>query len=152
MLLGGRAAEKLVFGHLSTGAADDLGKATEIARSMVARYGMDEALGSVTYDPERSRFLGQPEGQAWAEPRRYSEATAREIDEAVRRIVAADFERAGAILVENREILERCAERLLREETLDESQIAELTADLKPAEGPAPEGPDAAGSGGRAAE
>jgi cell division protease FtsH len=59
VLLGGRAAEKLVFDEVSTGAADDLAKATEIARSMVARYGMDETLGYVTYDIDRGGFLGQ---------------------------------------------------------------------------------------------
>jgi len=60
VLLGGRAAEKLVFGHLSTGADDDMDKATDIARSMVTRYGMDEKLGYVTYDAGKGSFLGQP--------------------------------------------------------------------------------------------
>ncbi|MFM9885767.1 MAG: ATP-dependent zinc metalloprotease FtsH, partial [Burkholderiales bacterium] len=74
VLLGGRAAERLVFNELSTGAADDLAKATDIARNMVARYGMDEELGSVSYDADRATFLGQTETTTYLE-RRYSEAT-----------------------------------------------------------------------------
>src|SRR3546814_8490148 len=77
VLLGGRAAEKAVFGHLSTGAADDLARVTDIARSMVTRYGMDEALGYVTYDRDRPSFLGQPVPQGYAE-RGYSEETRSE--------------------------------------------------------------------------
>src|SRR5690606_17567158 len=71
VLIGGRASEKLVFGHLSTGAADDLAKATDIARSMVMRFGMDEGLGYVSYDSGTPSLLGQPQGgQSWFE-RRY---------------------------------------------------------------------------------
>ncbi|MFW5724701.1 MAG: ATP-dependent zinc metalloprotease FtsH [Halochromatium sp.] len=132
VLLGGRAAEKLVFRHLSTGAADDLAKATEIARSMVTRYGMDEELGYVTYDFARGSFLGSPE---YPSPSRdesgFSEATAQAIDEAVRTIIQTVFERALAILNENREILDRCAQALLERETLDEGDLRELTHDLE---------------------
>ncbi len=129
VLLGGRAAEKLVFGHLSTGAADDLVKATDIARSIVTRYGMEEKLGYVAYESERTPFLQPAPGQAVTE-RHYSEQTAREIDLAVRRIVEECFERALGILERNREILERCARRLLEVETLDEEELRRLTADL----------------------
>lgn len=81
VLLGGRAAEELVFGEISTGASDDLVTVTEIARSMVTRYGMDETLGRAAYETERGTFLGQPiEGGG----RRFSQETAREIDVAVR--------------------------------------------------------------------
>ncbi len=133
VLLGGRAAEKLVFGHLSTGAADDLVKATDIARAMVTRYGMDERLGFVAYDVERNPFL-QPAPGALPAERRYSEETAREIDEAVRRIVERGFGRALHILETNRTVLERTARRLLEQETLDEEELRALTRDLVPAD------------------
>ncbi len=129
VILGGRAAEKLVFGHLSTGAADDLVKATDIARSLVTRYGMVEGLGYVAWEVDRSPFLQPAPGQSVSE-RRYSEETAREIDLAVRRIVEECFERACAILEANREVLDRCARRLLETETLDEEELRRLTTDL----------------------
>jgi cell division protease FtsH len=130
VILGGRAAEKIVFDHLSTGAADDLVRATDIARSIVARYGMDPKLGSVAYDVERSPFL-QPVAGQYSIERRFSEDTAREIDLAVRRIIDEQFERTVGILQENREILERCARELLETETLDEAALRRLTADLR---------------------
>jgi len=83
VLLGGRASESLFFGEVSTGAADDLAKATEIARSMVVRFGMDPKLGQVAYEPEAAPLLGMPAGADWR-PRRYGEETARAIDTAVR--------------------------------------------------------------------
>jgi cell division protease FtsH len=83
VLLGGRAAEIVIGGDVSTGAADDLAKATDIARGMVLRFGMDEHLGPVAWDTEQGQFLQQP-GVFWR-PRRFSETTAREIDQAVRR-------------------------------------------------------------------
>ena len=129
VILGGRAAERIVFDHLSTGAADDLVRATDIARSVVARYGMDEKLGSVAYDVERSPFL-QPVAGQYSLERRFSEDTAREIDLAVRRIIDEQFERTEAILARNREVLERCARELLQTETLDEAALRRLTADL----------------------
>ncbi len=131
VLLGGRAAEKLVFNEVSTGAADDLAKVTDIARSMVTRYGMDEDLGYVAYDKDRPGFLGQPVPQGLSSEREYSEETARRIDAAVRSIVQAVFERAYGILERNRAILDRCAEALLQQETLDEAELRELTRDLK---------------------
>ncbi|RMF79812.1 MAG: ATP-dependent zinc metalloprotease FtsH, partial [Nitrospirae bacterium] len=132
VLLGGRAAEKLVFGALSTGAADDLAKATDIARDMVTRYGMDEGLGYVVYEQSQPGFLGKasevPMGGC-----RVSEQTARSIDETIRDIIQAQFRRATAILEANRAILDRCAERLLAQETLEEGELKELTRDLAPA-------------------
>jgi len=136
VILGGRAAEKIVFDHLSTGAADDLVRATDIARSLVARYGMDPKLGSVAYDVERSPFLQPVTGQ-YAIERRFSEDTAREIDLAVRRIIDEQFDRAVEILANNREILERCARELLETETLDEVALRRLTADLRRVREPA---------------
>ena len=128
VLLGGRAAEKLVFEEVSTGAADDLAKVTDIARNMVARFGMDEELGYVTYDPDRPNFLGQ---LAPPPERRYSEETARIIDAAVRRIIQTVFERTIAILSNNREVLENCASALLHKETLDEEELRTLTRELR---------------------
>ncbi|WP_119353590.1 ATP-dependent zinc metalloprotease FtsH [Azohydromonas sediminis] len=128
VLLGGRAAEKLVFGHLSTGAADDLAKVTDIARDMVTRYGMVEELGYVAYEAQPPRFLDVPAmSQGGCQP---SPATQQRIDEAVRAIVMGAFERATAILREHRDVLERCARELLARETLDEAALRALTAPL----------------------
>jgi cell division protease FtsH len=128
VLLGGRAAEHIVYGHLSTGAADDLAKVTDIARSMVMRYGMDEKLGSLSYEEERAPFLPVPLGGA---ERRYSEETARDIDRAVHAIAQAAFDRAVAILTKHRATLEDGARRLLQQETLSEEDIAGLAATLR---------------------
>jgi cell division protease FtsH len=127
MLLGGRAAEILALGEPSTGAADDLARATDIARAMVARYGMDAALGHVRYEDEGPRLLPPVPGLAMAR-RDYGEATAREIDEAVRRLVEAAFARARAILVERRDALARGAALLLERETLAGPELAALLA------------------------
>ena len=135
VLLGGRAAEQVVFGHLSTGAADDLAKATDIARDMVMRYGMDEKLGPVTYDTERPSFLNVPVEMTWHE-RRYSEETAHAIDQAVQRIVERDYARAIDILSKQRKVLERGAALLLEHETLDEVALASLRKELAPLDPP----------------
>jgi cell division protease FtsH len=129
VLLGGRAAEKLVFDELSTGAADDIAKATDIARDMVMRYGMDEGLGYVSYAQARPRFLELP----GTVPYRGGEAspeTAQCIDAAVRTIVHAAFDKSTALLRDNRATLDRCAKALLDKETLDEAEIAGLSARL----------------------
>ncbi|MFC5499363.1 ATP-dependent zinc metalloprotease FtsH [Caenimonas terrae] len=126
VLLGGRAAEKLVFGQLTTGAADDLAKVTDIARDMVARYGMDEGLGYVAYEAPPPRFLELPgELQPGA---RISPAVQQRIDEAVRAIVMDAFERSTALLAQRRDVLERCAKALLEHETLDEAALKALVA------------------------
>jgi cell division protease FtsH len=123
VLLGGRAAEQVVFGHLSTGAADDLAKVTNIARSMVMRYGMVPSLGNVAYEDERSPFLAN---QVLAKAREYSEQTAREIDVAVRDIVKAAYDKALGILSREKALLESWAKRLLEKETLAELELGEL--------------------------
>ncbi|EKO7013812.1 ATP-dependent metallopeptidase FtsH/Yme1/Tma family protein [Escherichia coli] len=128
VLLGGRAAEKLVFGELSTGAADDLARATDIARDMITRFGMDEGLGYIAFEAQRPRFLDTPElahGGC-----RVAESTLARIDQAIRDIVMGVFERAYRILDINRAVLERCARELLARETLDESDIRQLTQGL----------------------
>ena len=127
VLLGGRAAEHVVYGHLSTGAADDLAKVTDIARSMVMRYGMDEKLGNLSFEDERPLFLPVPVAGG---ERRYSEDTAREIDRAVRDIAKTAFDRAARILTENRRVLEEGARQLLQKETLSEAQIGAIAASL----------------------
>jgi cell division protease FtsH len=126
-LLGGRAAEMLAFEELSTGAADDLDKATDVARSMVMRYGMDDALGQATYGEERPLFLG---GTTIPQPqtRSYSEQTAWQIDEAVRRLVDQAFDRATAILSQNRPLLDETAKSLLERETLTAEDLPEHVA------------------------
>src|SRR5947209_9729757 len=127
-LLGGRAAEQLVFREISTGAADDLARATDIARAMVLRYGMSDALGNVTYDRDRSPFL-QPNLPAPQE-RNYSEETADAVDRAVRQLVDAAFQKASGVLQQNRSLLDRTAAALLETETLDEAAIERLKSEI----------------------
>jgi cell division protease FtsH len=126
VLLGGRAAELTVFGHLSTGAADDLRRVTDIARSMVTRYGMSERLGSVAYDRDPRSFLTGPDLPPQPREQDYAEETAAVIDKEVRGIVQSAMERALGILRERRDVLERTAQRLLEKETLDEKELTEL--------------------------
>jgi cell division protease FtsH len=137
MLLGGRAAEMLLIGHASTGAADDLAKATDIARSMVMRYGMDDTVGQVALENQPSPFLGPlPEGLDLGH-RQYSQETAREIDCAVRALIDAAFKRATVLLTERRGVLEEGSQRLLARETLAEEDILQL---VRPAIGQARKG------------
>jgi cell division protease FtsH len=123
VLLGGRTAEEIVFGRLSTGAADDLSRVTEIARSMVTRYGMFPELGPLAYETEPDGFLaGIPQV-----PRRlYSEQTAREIDMAIRGLVEGAHARARLILEANRALLEEGARQLLAKETLGDAELQVL--------------------------
>lgn len=125
VLLGGRAAEKIIYGHLSTGAADDLVKATDIARAMIARYGMEPELGHVSYDTDRPGFLGSGDQSSWLN-RRYSEATAERMDRAVREIIEQIFARTVALLEANRPLLERTSAELLERETLDETDLLKV--------------------------
>jgi cell division protease FtsH len=127
-LLGGRAAEQLVFAEISTGAADDLARATDIARAMVLRYGMSDALGNVAYDRDRSPFL-QPNFPVPQE-RNYSDDTAQAVDGAVRGFVDHAFEQASAILRRNRGLLDRTAAALLETETLSEPDIERVKQEI----------------------
>jgi cell division protease FtsH len=131
VLLGGRAAEHLVFAHLSTGAADDLARASDIARNMVARYAMVPELGNATFLDDAPGFLGP--GGARFGGHDYSEATAREIDLAVRELVDAAFARARAILERHASVLRESAERLLAQETLDEDALRPFLEKVAPA-------------------
>jgi cell division protease FtsH len=129
VLLGGRAAELLIFDMPSTGAADDLSKATEMARAIVTRYGMDEKLGLMAYESERALLLpGAPEFNG---EHRYSEATAREIDCAIREALRAAFDRATAVLTRARRVLERGARVLLEQESLGEAELGKLKEELE---------------------
>jgi cell division protease FtsH len=126
VLLGGRAAEYIVFGHLSTGAADDLRRVTDIARSMVTRYGMSERLGGVAYERDTRSFLAGPDLPSMPRERDFGEETGNAIDAEVRGIVQNAFERTLGLLRERREVLERAARRLLEKETLDEAELLQL--------------------------
>lgn len=129
VLLGGRAAESLVFSEISTGAADDLARATDIARNMVVRFGMVAELGQVAYEPESGSFLvGQT--QAWR-PRTYADGTAEAIDHAVKDLIEVGFKTAKAILQRNRNVLDAAARELLARETLSDGDLLTLTAGLE---------------------
>jgi cell division protease FtsH len=135
--LGGRAAESLIFGDMTTGASDDLEKVTEMARAMVTRYGMSDKLGPMTFgQKEELVFLGKEIG----EQRDYSEEVARQIDSEVSEIVHTAYERAFEVLKEHRATLDAIAETLLEVETLDaKAFLAVVEGDELP-EPPAPGG------------
>ena len=125
VMLGGRGAEDLVYdGIVSTGASDDLQKATELARQMVTRFGMSERLGNMTYGlPPNQRFLKTLAG---VEERDYSEHTAEAIDEEVRSLIDSSYSRVTNILRQRRPALEAIVKRLIEKETLDESELKSL--------------------------
>lgn len=127
VLFGGRAAEVLVFSELSTGAADDLVKATELARSMVTRYGMEERVGQMTYEEQPHLFLDIP-NMPQSQRREYSEETAREIDCAVREILDAAYKRASETLEKHHAVLMETAQKLLDKETLTADELPTLRA------------------------
>ncbi|MCX7896574.1 MAG: ATP-dependent zinc metalloprotease FtsH [Rhodocyclaceae bacterium] len=131
VLLGGRAAEKLIFGEYSTGAADDIARATDIARDMVTRFGFDEDLGFIAFEAQRPRFLDVPELTSGG--CKVAEATQHRIDAAIRAIVMSAFARATEILESKRALLERGAKLLLEKETLDEAAIRALVEETPPA-------------------
>ena len=129
VLLGGRAAEKIIFNEITTGAQNDLQRATEIARSMVAMYGMNEKLGQVTYLQPANQFLQQ----GLFQPKEFSEHTALLIDEEVRKIIEARMVLAEKTLVEQRPLLEKIAKVLLEKEALDDEEFKALLAEEIPA-------------------
>ena len=124
VLLGGRAAELLSFGVVSTGASDDLQKATDIARAMVVRYGMDAGVGQAVFAAEQSPFLGQQ--SIVMERMNVSEETASKIDRAIREFVEAAFAQASAVLKIRKRILDEGAAQLLEKETLNEADLDDL--------------------------
>ncbi|HSW64413.1 MAG TPA: ATP-dependent zinc metalloprotease FtsH [Dissulfurispiraceae bacterium] len=123
VLLGGKAAEELVFGEASTGAKNDLERATDMATAMVKSYGMSERLGPVSYDRARPRFL---DVQLAGQPQEYSEYTAKEIDDEVHGILRAALQRSSDILGGHREQLEKISRVLLEREVIDGDELKRL--------------------------
>ena len=127
-MLGGRAAEELIFHDPTTGAANDIEKATSVARAMVTQYGMTERLGAIRYGQEQSEvFLGRDMGHM----RDYSEEVAAAIDEEVRTFIEAAHQEAYDVLVDNRDVLDALVLALLERETLDKSEIEEVFTELR---------------------
>ncbi len=121
--MGGRAAEELVFSHLSTGASNDLLQATRMAREMICRFGMSEAIGPVSFDDDSGDvFLGRD----FVARKNYSEKTAEQIDEEVKRLLTRLYGEAKDLLAGNRPVLDRIAEALLERETLENSDLKRL--------------------------
>ena len=125
-LMGGRIAEEIFIGRITTGASNDIEKATELARSMVCQYGMSD-LGPLAFGKKEEQiFLGRE----IAQHRDFSEDTAIKIDQQVKKIISEQYERATVILTANREAMERLTEALLEYETLDSAQIRRVVAGL----------------------
>jgi cell division protease FtsH len=126
VLLGGRAAEEISLGHMTTGAGNDLQRATDLARKMVCEWGMSERLGPLTFGKrEEQIFLGKE----FTKHKDYSEKTAEEIDSEVKSIIAERYDYAKRLLVDNKDKLERLAEALLERETLDAAEIDAIVSD-----------------------
>jgi cell division protease FtsH len=126
---GGRIAEELVFGRISTGAANDIKQATEIANKMIRNWGMSEVLGPLSYAQHEDQvFLGRE----ISNPRDYSEDTARRIDEEVSNMIKRNYDRAKNVLQENMDILHKLAELLLEKETVMGDELDDLIALLRP--------------------
>lgn len=130
-LLGGRVAEQLTLDDISTGASNDIMRATEIARDMVTKYGFSEKIGTVNYSNSEEVFLGND----FTTHKNYSDEIAREIDAEVKRIIDEAYKEAERLLTENRDILTRVAEALLLVETIDGEQFEELFTGAVSAEG-----------------
>jgi cell division protease FtsH len=129
MMLGGHVAEELVFGEMTTGAHDDIGKVTQLARDMVTQWGMSSRLGPRTFGRRQSMvFLGRD----ISEERDYSERTAEEIDDEVRRVIDEAHERCRAVLAEHRDKLDQLANALVVDETIEGDELRRL---LGPTEG-----------------
>ncbi|MEA3247398.1 MAG: AAA family ATPase, partial [Gemmatimonadota bacterium] len=130
VLLGGRVAEELVFGDVSTGAQDDLQRATDLARDMITRYGMTDALGLATYEPPRQpAFLDV----AHASMREYSDDSARRIDAELRRMLTDAHDRVRDTLAARRDALARLAEELIRTEVIDHATLQAVLQFAAPA-------------------
>lgn len=124
-MLGGRAAEEVVYGTRTTGAESDIEQATNLSRMMVTRWGMSDALGLVQLAPRSNPYLGEGTGFTGQKP--FSDATARLIDAEVQRIIAECYGEAKRLLSEHRRALDALAAALLEHETLDEPQILDVT-------------------------
>ena len=127
-LFGGRVAEEIINGKeaITTGASNDIERATELARNMVTKWGFSEKLGTLKYDDEdENPFLGRSAGQ---KKRIFSEQTAKQIDDEVRDIIHKSYEKAGSILAANLDKLHNMADALLKHETIDQDQISDIMA------------------------
>jgi cell division protease FtsH len=126
VLLGGRSAEEIAVGEISTGAQNDLQRATDIARAMVTQFGMSEELGTVNYEgSRRNAFLDVPMG-----PERgpYGDDTAHRIDSEVKRLIEDAHDRARQVISERRHLLELITRRLLEKEVIEAAELQELIA------------------------
>jgi cell division protease FtsH len=133
VLLGGRTAEELIFGDVSTGAQDDLQRATDLVRHMITRYGMSEALGLATFEaPRQALFLQVPTGA----PREYSEETARMIDAEIQQLLEAAHTRVRETLTAQRALLESLGKLLIAHEVVDRPALLRLLGTAVPAEVP----------------
>ena len=121
VMLGGRVAEELTMDDISTGASSDIQRATDIARQMVTKYGMSEAIGPVSYDDGGEVFIGRD----FAHSKAYSEKTAADIDAEVKHIMTLQYRKTEQILTENMAVLTRVAEKLLEKETIDGQEFEE---------------------------
>ncbi len=123
VLLGGRAAEKIVLDDICTGASNDIERATNVARDMVTRYGFSEKLGTIMYGQDSDEvFLGRD----YSHGRNYSENVAAQIDDEVRAFVEEGMERAESILTEHRDLLEKCAQYLIKFEKIEGKDFYDL--------------------------
>ena len=137
MLLGGRTAEEIALGEISTGAQNDLQRATDIARAMVTEWGMSDSLGAINYAGEkRHRFLDIGMAPSAAPTR---EDTARLIDAEVKRIMTEAHDMARRILTGQRDMLEAVTRRLLEREVMEGDELRQILAGTNPATLPAPE-------------
>jgi cell division protease FtsH len=135
IMFGGRVAEELILQHMTTGAGNDIEKATELARRMVCEWGMSEHLGPMTFGKRNEEiFLGRD----FAQMQDYSERTAREIDNEVRRIIQDSYQRARDLLEANLDSLHRIAENLLEKESLDGAEIDEILRSVRGDNGTVP--------------
>lgn len=119
VFLGGRVAEELTMDDISTGASNDIQRATELVRNMVTKYGMSDSIGPVSYDENGEVFIGRD----FAHSKTYSEKTAAEIDDEVKRIITTQYQKTKKILNDNMDILTRVANKLLEKETIDSMEF-----------------------------
>lgn len=119
VMLGGRAAEELTMDDISTGASNDLQRATSIARQMVVKYGMSETVGLVSYDSGSEVFLGRD----LAQTKPYSEKTAADIDGEIKKILMSQYDKTKQILTDNMDVLEKVANKLIEKETIDGNEF-----------------------------
>ena len=121
-LLGGRAAEELALGEISTGASNDLSRANQIARSMITRYGMSEKLENIVFDQQEEVFIGRDYGHV----KNYSEELASMIDKEIQAIMTEAYKKVKEIINEKMEILNVLAEKLLEKEKVEEDEFERI--------------------------